>query len=118
MCLSRADGLAGGDALDFDEGVFGEGFDGHGAAGGEGFGKVLGVDFVHRGEVAHVGEEDGGLHDVGEAEAGGFEDGGGIFDGLFRLLLDAAFGEGAGGGIDGELTRDEDETVAAVDGRL
>ena len=49
--------------------------------------RYLAVDFVHGREVVHVLEKDGGLDDLGEAGAGGLEDGLQVFEhagGLFR----------------------------------
>jgi hypothetical protein len=36
--------------------------------------KIFGVDGVHGGEIIHIGKEYGGLHDVIERRAGGFDD--------------------------------------------
>ena len=107
--------LPGGDALDFNEGASREGLDGEGAAGRERSGEELGVDLVHGGEIAHVGKEYRRLDDARKAEAGRFEDGPRVEQGLAGLLLDAALREGTRGGIDGELTGNENEAVAAVD---
>src|SRR5688572_5233826 len=63
------------DGLDLDEAAFGEGSDGEGGAGRRWLGHELGVDRVHRCEVVHAGEEDGGLDDVVHAGAGRVEHG-------------------------------------------
>ncbi len=96
-------------ALDLHQGALREGLDGDGAAGREGSGEELGVDFVHGGEVGHVGQEDGGLDHVLEAQAGRFENGARIGEALPGLDLDAAFGEGAGGRVDGQLPGNEND---------
>ena len=98
-CLRKK--LAGCNALNLHQGAFRERLDRDGAAGREGGGEELGVDFVHGGEIGHVGQEDGGLDDVLEAQAGLFEDGPRIGEALPGLDLDATFREGAGGRVDG-----------------
>ena len=70
-----------GQARDFDGGAG----RGRGARGG----KMLGVDGVHGGEVVEVLEEDGGFDDLGEAAAGGFENGFEVGEDLRGLLSDA-----------------------------
>ena len=105
-----------GDALDFDEGAFGKGFDGDCAAGGVGSGEELGVHFVHCGEIAHIGQEHRGLDDISEPEPGGLQNGLGVGQALMRLFPDAARSKGARGGVDGNLAGDEDEARSGVDG--
>src|SRR5882762_5826386 len=94
------------DHFDLDESVFGESGHGYGGAGGgyDAFGgKVFGVDLVHGGEVGHVLEEDGGLYDVNEVEAGFAEDGFEVFEHAGGLFGDAAGDEHAGGRVQSDL---------------
>lgn len=60
------------------------------------------------GEEAHVGEEDGGLDNLGQARASLLEDGLGILADLGRLLADGALDQGAIGG--------QGDLAGAVDG--
>src|SRR5581483_186337 len=90
--------------------------DGDGGAGGIGLGDVGLVDLVDGGEVAHAGEEDGGLDDVREREARGTEDCLQVLERLAGLRGDVAGDQLAGGGIERDLAGDEDE-VAAFDRR-
>ena len=107
-----------GDAFDFYEGVFGEGgyLDGgtcwwHYSCRGE----VAGVDFVHRGEVLQVFEEDSGFDDVDHVDACCGEDGLDVFEHTGGLLNDAAGDEVAGVGIECDLAGGE-KRVADADG--
>ena len=54
--------VPGGDALDFDEGSLRKRLDGDGRTGRERFREELCLNPVHGGEIAHVREEDGRLH--------------------------------------------------------
>ena len=58
---------------------------------GKGATMYCGIDLVHGREVGHAGEEDGRLHDVLEAEAGGGEQLLQIFQTLAGLRADVAF---------------------------
>ncbi len=59
-----------GHELDLDPDVLGEPRHGHGGAGRSVVTHEAGVDRVHRLEVGHVPQEDGGLDHVGEGQAG------------------------------------------------
>ena len=108
-------GLCLGDEFDLNEGALGQVLDGEGAASGVGCGEELGIDLVHGTEVGDLAQEDGSLNDVAQVEALALEDGAGIEQALIGLFLDASLRESAGGGVDGQLARDENE-VASADG--
>lgn len=75
----------------------------HGAAASGGLsGEVSGVDLVKGGEIRHVAEEAGGLDHLGAVGAGGSQHGRHILAALLGLRADA-LGDGAGGGIHGDL---------------
>ena len=93
--------------LDLAQDVLGQGLDGA-AAPGRLAGEVLGVDLVEGGEVGHVGDEAGGLDDLGQVGAGGGQDGGHIAAALLGLGGDA-LGDIAGGRIHGDLAGAENE---------
>ena len=83
----------------------------HGHAGAGGLrGEILGIDLVEGGEIAHVGQEAGGLEHLVEAGAGGFQDGAHVLAALLRLGGDAG-GHLAGGGVHGDLAGGIDKTV-------
>ena len=96
------------DALDLDEGVFGQGGDLDAAAGGEAAVEVGAVNLVHGAEIGQILHENRRFDDVVEAQAGLVQDGLQIFEGLVGLGLHA-IGQIAGGGIQAEL-------AAAIDG--
>ena len=73
--------------------------------------KIFGVHGVHRGERAHVGEENGGLDHVAERAARTGENGLEVSERLLGLLLHAAGDERAGRGIERDLAGDEYEAV-------
>src|SRR6185312_1315993 len=54
-------------------------------AGGKGLTEILGVDAIHRGEVAHAREKHAGLHDIVEIPAGRLENRGEILEDALRL---------------------------------
>ena len=112
-CTFR-DALPCGDALDFYVRALGEGLDGDGATCREGGGEELRVNFVHCGKISHIGQEDCGLDNVGEVQAGLVENCFGVSEALAGLLLDSAFGESARRGIYRKLSRNEYQTVSAV----
>lgn len=106
----------GGDDLDFYEGVLGERGHGYGGAGGgdDAFGgQVFGVDLVHDGEVGHALEEDGGFDYVGEVEAGFVKDSANVLEDADGLLGDASGDELAGGGVEGNLSGEEEHASDA-----
>src|SRR5699024_5910609 len=92
--------------LDLDLGALGQVLDGEGGAGRAVAGEKGGVDLVHGAEVRDVREQHGGLDDVLEAETGLGEDGADVLEALLCLALDILGGEGAGGGVDGQLAGD------------
>jgi hypothetical protein len=79
------------------------------------FGEILAVDGVERGEIAHIGEEAGGLHGVFKRGTGFFEDGGEVLHDLLCLLGDVCTVDVARCGVDRNLTGGE-EHIAANDG--
>ena len=106
-------GLSLGDEFDLNEGALRQVLNSEGAAGGVGCGKELGIDLVHGTEVGDLAQEDGGLNDVAQVQTLTLEDGAGIEQALIGLFLDASLGEGASGGVDGQLARDENEVAGA-----
>ena len=94
------------------QGGYGEG----GPGGQDGAGDVAGVDLVDGLEVGDVGQQDGGLDDVGPSQVGGGEDGADIGQGPLGLGLDAAVDEGPGGRVERDLPRDVDESAAVPPG--
>ena len=104
------------DQFDFDQNIFGEAGDFDGGAGrgwGAGGGQMLGVDGVHGREVVEVFEEDGGFDDLGEAAAGGFEDGFEVGEDLRGLLIDAAWNDLLCFGMERDLAGGEDQVAGA-----
>ena len=101
--------------LDLDLGALGQVLDGEGGAGRALAVKEGGVDLVHGAEVRDVREQHGGLDDVLEAETGLGEDGADVLEALLGLALDILGGEGAGGGVDGQLAGDEGEPAGGGD---
>ena len=77
------------DALDLDEGVFGQGGDLDAAAGGEAAVEVGAVNLVHGAEIGQILHENRRFDDVVEAQAGLVQDGLQIFEGLVGLGLHA-----------------------------
>ena len=102
-------------ALHFHQGSLRKGFHGNGAAGRERGGEKLGIHLVHGAEIGHIGQKDGGFHDVAQRQAARLENGLGVGDALAGLLLDAALRECAGGGVDGQLAGNEDESGTGID---
>ena len=95
-----------GDALDLDQRAFGKGGYLDGGAGGSDRafgGEGFGVERVHRCEVGHVLEEDGGLYDVGEVKTGGGQDGFEILEDAGGLGLNSTGNEFACGRVEGNL---------------
>lgn len=101
--------------LDFHQYILGQAGYLDGGAGGVGFLEELGIDFVHGGEIIHIVEKHGGLDDRTHVGPGGIEDGFDVVEGLPGLGLDASLGDGAGGGIYGDLAGGEQE-IADLDG--
>ena len=106
-------GLCLGDEFDLDESALGQVLNGEGAASGVGCREELGIDLVHGTEVGDLAQEHSGLNDVAQVEALALEDGAGIEQALISLFLDASLRESAGGGVDGQLARDENEVAGA-----
>lgn len=75
--------------------------------------EILGIDFVHSGEVGEVGHEHGGLHHVGEREFLVVEDGLHVFEHALGLGFDVAGDEAAVGGIERDLARAEQQVADA-----
>ena len=100
-----------GDDLDLYQSVLGQTGNFHSAAGRIlAFGEEGGIHFVHGAEVVHVAEEHGGLENMVHGDAGLFQNGLHVGQGLAGLGLDA-LGERAGGGIDGQLAGSNDQAV-------
>ena len=109
----RPAGVAGaraGDRLDLHEAALGQRGDRHGRTGRRRIRHVPAVHAVDDPEVAHVGEEDRRLHDVGHGQPGGGQDGGQVVHRSLRLGRHA-LDEDPGGGIEAELAAAEDEAV-------
>lgn len=66
------------------------------------------------GEVVHVGEEDGGLDNLGDVGASGLKDGRDVLAALGSLVGNAALDEGAVG-LEGDLAGEVDD-VGGLDG--
>src|SRR4029077_8598139 len=66
--------------------------------------EIFGIDFIHCREVVHVLEENGGLHDVMDLGAAGFDDGFDVFHYPFVLLANISAIELVGARIEGNLT--------------
>ena len=83
-------------------------------------GKRLGeerpVDLVHGREVFEVGEEDGGASHVRKRESRFFEQGADVLEDAAGLRGDVASHEGARRGVDGNLSRNEQELAGAERG--
>ncbi|MCK7520582.1 MAG: hypothetical protein MZV64_24260 [Ignavibacteriales bacterium] len=75
--------------------------------------EELGVDRVHRGEVVHGLQKDGGLDDKVQPRVGGFEYVLEVGQHLAGLHLDPAFNDGHGGGVQPDLPSGEDEVFCA-----
>lgn len=103
--------LGEGDHVDFDAEVTRESGYLDGGAGRRVAGEIAGVDFVHGGKIIHVLEEDAEANGAVERGAGGFDDGFEILEDALGLLSSIAIESFAGGGIEGGLARDEDETM-------
>src|ERR1041385_5356255 len=71
-----------------------------------------GIDFVHRGEIAHPLEEDGGLHHPAQVGPRGAQHRLEIGEHPLGLLGDAAVHDLHGGGVEGDLARGEDQVAA------
>ena len=83
----------------------------HRNAGARGLaGEVACVDLIEHAEVAHVGEEAGGLDDLLRAASCGLQNGHDVLAGLLRLGLDP-LGDAAVGGVDADLAGRKDKTV-------
>ena len=99
--------------FDLDVRAFGQRGDLDRRARGEIAGEILGVDFVHPGEVREVGEEHGGLHHVSECELLVVEDRLHVFEHAFGLRFDVASDEIAICGADGDLPGAEEQVADA-----
>ena len=69
--------------------------------------EIRAVGFVHRGEVAHVGEVDVGLDDVLGAQIAGFQYAQDRVHAAARQSLDVAFDHLSRHWVEGDLARDE-----------
>lgn len=76
--------------------------------------EVLRVYLVHAGEISQIRHEAGGLDDLVQAGAGLFQNGFQIGEDLTGLLLDLALDQLAGGRVQRDLTRCEDEISCRV----
>ena len=103
-----------GDDFDFHGRAFGQGGDLHGGTGGEIRREIFGVNFVHGGEIAEVGHEDGAFDDVGEREALVVEDGFDVLQRAFGLGFDVAGGEVAGGRVERYLAGAKQQAADAL----
>src|SRR5262245_57401439 len=88
-----------GDDIDLDRRVPGEPGRLDGGAGRGVLGEELGVGGVHRCEVVHVAEVDGGLRDAVEGASGGGEDGLEVLEDTPRLGADVARDHLSVGGV-------------------
>ena len=99
-----------GNHFDFDQGLLGQFLHCKGGTGGAVTLEILAIHGIHLAKVAHVGEIAGGFHHIVEGAARLVEDGFEVFHALFGLCADA-FRHFARGGVDGQLARNEDESV-------
>ena len=105
LCLQR-----GGD-LDFHQSVLGQTGDLNGGPGGIApLGKERGIHLIHGAEVVHVAQEYRGLDHFVHAAPGGLQNRLHIGEGLPGLGLNP-LGERAGGGINGQLTGSDDQSI-------
>lgn len=93
--------------------AFGQGRNLHRGTRREIAGEILGVNFVHPGEVGEVGQEHGGLHHVGEREFLVVEDGLHVFEHALGLGFDVAGDEAAVSRIERDLARAEQQIADA-----
>src|SRR5947209_1833269 len=108
--------LVAGPRLHLHEGAARELGDADGRAGGPVVTERSDVDLVHRVVVAHVAQEDGGLHDVVERGALGREESRHVLEGLRELAGHAAGDERA---VDeAELARHHEPLAGAHDRRV
>ena len=103
-----------GDALDLQPGPLGDGRHLHAAAGGIGLGERLGVHAVDGGKIVDVRQEDHRFDHMGHGQAGLGQDGPEVGQALGGLGLHRV-GHPAGGGVHGQLARDEHQ-VPQVEG--
>src|SRR5450759_4257183 len=108
---------ADGDRLDLHAHVLGQARHLHRGARREGLAEVLRVHLVDGAEVVHVLQEDGGLHHVLQAEAGGGQYQGEVVESLVCLILGCVAHDLALG-VQGELARHEDEVAGAYARRI
>ena len=99
--------LLDGDGLHLAQNALGQFLHSHAAAGGLGS-EELGIGLVEGGEVAHVRQEAGGLDHVFKAHTGSGQNGAHVLAALLRLSGDA-LGDGAGGGVHGDLAGRENQ---------
>jgi 3-hydroxybutyryl-CoA dehydrogenase len=71
--------------------------------------EIFAVDLVHLAKLVHIGEEDGGLDHVAEGHAGFLENIFQVLHHLVGLFLDVAVLQVAGGGINADLSGDEEQ---------
>ena len=95
----------------FHQSAFGELGDGYGRAGREGGFEEGGVHLIQRGEVRHVGEEDGCLHYMGCVRACCLQDGGYILHRLLSLAAEVRTCELACRGVYTELSARKEHAV-------
>src|SRR5215469_7627239 len=66
--------------------------------------KIPAIDLVHLRKLAHVSEENGCLHDGTKRCSASFQDGFQVFENALSLLLDTAFDQLIGYGVERDLT--------------
>ena len=94
----------GGYALDLHEGTFWEGLHGKCTAGRERNCEEFGINPVHCGEIAHIGNEDGSLDNIPETGSGLLQDCLEVSECLSSLSLYSALRKLSGGRIDRKLS--------------
>ena len=96
--------VAHGDHFNLYHRAFGQVAHGKCRAGGERRAEELGIYLVHRAEVGDVAQQHSSFHYIVKIQPCALEDGLSVEQRLARLLLDAALGKCAGGGVDGKLS--------------
>jgi len=93
-----------GDDFDFDQAIFGQGFDSDSRAGGEVAFELGGIDFVHLSEIVHICQKDSRFDDVLNGVSRFVEDSSDVSECLFCLFLNTARREVVCCGVDAELS--------------